>query len=253
MSERMLPPTGLAFAKEAEEGANTHPDRASGCFDLKYPSRSVQGRQSGNAKSNSAEIGYPAVVAIGVSTGGPSALEQILPRFPSDFPVPILIVQHMPSGFTAPLAERLNSLCSISVREAQQHQKIESGVAYLAPAGTHMRVVESLTDQKPRIVLDRWRGTALHMPSIDELMKSVAAIYRDRAIGVIMTGMGCDGASGIAAIHDQGGVTIGQDESSCTVYGMPRACAELGVLTRTVTLVHIPNAIMRAIKNPTSA
>ncbi len=250
MSERTPQSTGLGVSKDAEDGENT---RASCSFDLEQVSLSLGVSQSGITKSNSAEIDYPAVVAIGVSTGGPSALEQILPRFPNDLPVPILIVQHMPSGFTTPLAERLNSLSSISVREAKQHQKIEPGTAYLAPAGTHMRVVESLTDQKPRIVLDPRRGKALHMPSIDELMKSVAAIYRDRAIGVIMTGMGCDGASGIAAIHNQGGVTIGQDESSCTVYGMPRVCAELGVLTRTVTLVHIPNAIMRAINNPASA
>lgn len=192
----------------------------------------------------------PAVVAIGISTGGPSALERILPRFPANLPVPILIVQHMPSGFVAPLAERLNSLCAISVREAAQHQMIEPGTAYLAPAGAHMRVVKSLTDQKPRIVLDSRRGKALHMPSIDELMKSVAAVYRSRVIGVIMTGMGSDGASGMAAIYNQGGLTIGQDETSCTVYGMPRVCAELGVLTRVVTLAHIPNAILRVLGNP---
>lgn len=250
MSEPILPSLGLGFSRETEKVANTYPDRAACSFDLEHPSLGPRGPQSSNTKSNPEEVDSPAVVAIGLSTGGPSALEQILPRFPNDLPVPILIVQHMPSGFTAPLAQRLNSLCSISVREAKQHQRIESGVAYLAPAGAHMRVVESLTDQKPRIVLDPWRGKALHMPSIDELMKSVAMIYRDRAIGVIMTGMGCDGASGIAAIHHQGGVTIGQDESSCTVYGMPRVCAELGVLTKTVPLVHIPTAIMRAIKNP---
>jgi len=192
----------------------------------------------------------PAVVAMGISTGGPSALERILPRFPGNLPVPILIVQHMPSGFIAPLAERLNSLCSISVREANQHQLIEPGVAYLAPAGSHMRVLKSLTDRGARIVLDPRRGNALHMPSIDELMKSVSVLYRNRAIGVIMTGMGSDGASGIAAIYNQGGLTIGQDETSCTVYGMPRVCAELGVLTRIVTLVHIPNVIISAIRNP---
>lgn len=201
--------------------------------------------------SRTVPIEVPAVVAIGISTGGPSALERILPRFPSNLPVPILIVQHMPRGFITPLANRLNSLCSISVREAIQHQLIEPGVAYMAPAGAHMRVVKSFTDQKPRLVLDSRRGNALHMPSIDEMMKSAAAVYRNRAVGVIMTGMGSDGASGIAAIYNQGGLTIGQDETSCAVYGMPRACAELGVLTRIVTLVHIPNVIIQAVHNPT--
>ncbi len=112
-----------------------------------------------------------------------------------------------------------------------------------------MRVIQSLTDHSPRIVLDPNRGKALHMPSIDELMKSVAAVYRNRAIGVIMTGMGSDGASGMAAIYSQGGLTIGQDEASCTVYGMPRACSELGVLTRMMNLVHIPIAVMSALRS----
>ena len=189
-----------------------------------------------------------AVVAIGASTGGPGALEKILPRFPGNFPVPILIVQHMPFGFTKPFAERLNSLCSIGVREATQSQGLQPGVAYLAPAGSHMRVVKSLADHKPRIVLDCRRGKAEHMPSIDELMKSVAGLYGNRAIGVIMTGMGCDGAAGIAAIFHQGGLTIGQDESTCTVYGMPRVCAERGVLSRVAPLTYIPNIILRAIR-----
>jgi two-component system, chemotaxis family, protein-glutamate methylesterase/glutaminase len=194
-------------------------------------------------------IATPEIIAIGISTGGPSALEKILPRFPGNLPVPILIVQHMPSGFTRPFAERLDTLCSISVREATQSQRPEPGVAYIAPAGTHMRVVKSLADEEPRIVLDYRRGKALHMPSIDELMKSVAELYGNRAIGVIMTGMGSDGAAGIAAIFHQGGLTIGQNEATCTVYGIPRACAEMGVLTRIAPLFYIPTVIVRALRN----
>jgi len=191
----------------------------------------------------------PEIVAIGASTGGPGALEKILPRFPGDLPVPILIVQHMPSGFTRPFAERLNTICSIGVREATQSQRLLPGMAYIAPAGTHMRVVKSLADQKPRIVLDSRRGRAEHIPSIDELLKSVAVVYGSRAIGVIMTGMGSDGAAGIAAIFHQGGLTIGQNEDTCAVYGMPRVCAELGVLTRVAPLTYIPNIVMRAVRN----
>ena len=190
----------------------------------------------------------PAIVAIGASTGGPGALGRILPRFPADFPIPILIVQHMPFGFTGPFAERLNSLCSIGVREATQSQALQPGMAYIAPAGSHMRVVNSLADHKPRIVLDSRRGKALHIPSIDELMKSVAGLYGNRTIGVVMTGMGCDGAAGIGAIFHKGGLTIGQDEATCTVYGMPRVCAELGILTRVAPLTYIPHLIMRAIR-----
>lgn len=184
-------------------------------------------------------------VAIGVSTGGPKALEQILPRFPRDFSVPILIVQHMPAGFTGPFAQRLNSLCSIAVREARNLESIEAGVAYIAPAGVQMRVKRRASDSEPVICLEQDSGHALHIPSIDILMNSIAEVFRNRSIGVIMTGMGSDGAEGMAAIFRAGGLTIGQDEASCAVYGMPRVCSNLGVLTRIVSLSEIPAQIMR--------
>ena len=188
----------------------------------------------------------PAVVAIGVSTGGPKALEQILPVFPPDFPLPILVVQHMPIGFTSPFAQRLNSLCSIKVKEAAQGEPIFPRTAYIAPAGLHMRVVPRLSDSKPAIGLDKHPEDALHIPSVNVLMRSVAHVFKNRALGVIMTGMGSDGADGIAAIFRQGGLTIGQDEASCAVYGMPRACAQLGVLTHVLSLSDIPAHIIHA-------
>jgi two-component system, chemotaxis family, protein-glutamate methylesterase/glutaminase len=191
----------------------------------------------------------PAVVAIGVSTGGPKALEQILPLFPSDFPVPILIVQHMPLGFTTPFAARLNNLSSIEVKEAAQGELIRPGTAYIAPAGLHMHVVPRLSDSKPVIGLDKYPEDALHTPSADVLMNSVAQVFKNRVIGVIMTGMGSDGAAGMAAIFRQGGLTIGQDETSCAVYGMPRACAQLGVLTRVLSLPDIPAQIIQATRH----
>jgi len=188
----------------------------------------------------------PAVVAIGVSTGGPKALEQILPRFPSDFPIPLLIVQHMPIGFTGPFAQRLNNLCSIPVREAAQSELIKPGTAYIAPAGLHMRVTRRLSDSKRILCLDSHPEDALHIPSIDILMTSAAEVFRNRVIGVIMTGMGCDGAEGMTAIFRHGGLTIGQDEATCAVYGMPRACAELGIIMRVVPLFEIPSQIIHA-------
>jgi len=187
----------------------------------------------------------PAVVAMGVSTGGPKALQEILPTLPRDLSVPILIVQHMPQGFTAPLAERLNGLCSLPVREASHREPVEPGVIYIAPAGTHMRV-ERLSGARCILLLDTEPADRLHMPSVDILMKSVAEAFRERAMGIIMTGMGCDGAEGMTAIHRAGGMTIGQDEASCIVYGMPRACAELGILTRVVPLDQIPTQILKA-------
>jgi two-component system, chemotaxis family, protein-glutamate methylesterase/glutaminase len=188
----------------------------------------------------------PAVVAIGVSTGGPKALEQILPRFPRDFPVPILIVQHMPVGFTRPFAQRLDSLCAISVHEAAQRELIQPGVAYIAPAGSHMCVVPRVSDSKPIIALGPHPEDSIHIPSVDVLMKSVSDVFKNRALGVIMTGMGSDGAEGMSAIYRQGGFTLGQDEATCAVYGMPRVCAEIGVLTRVVSLSDIPAQILRA-------
>lgn len=187
-----------------------------------------------------------AIVAIGISTGGPKALQQILPRLPGDLPVPILLVQHMPPGFSSPFAQRLDSLCSIAVREAKHGENLQPATAYLAPAGLHMRVQRRLADSRFMISLDLHPHDALHIPSVDVLMESVASVYHSHAMGVIMTGMGSDGAEGMKAIHRAGGLTIGQDEATCTVYGMPRVCAELGVLHRIVPLPEIPGQIIQA-------
>jgi two-component system, chemotaxis family, protein-glutamate methylesterase/glutaminase len=187
----------------------------------------------------------PAIVALGTSTGGPKALQEILPLFPRDLSVPILIVQHMPPGFTAPFAQRLNSLCSVTVREAMHGESIQPGVVYIAPAGIHMRVDRS-SDSRAIIFLDTHPEAYLHVPSVDVLMSSVAEVFKNLALGVILTGMGCDGAAGMQAIYRQGGLTIGQDETTCTVYGMPHACAELGILTRVLPLSQIPAQILQA-------
>jgi two-component system chemotaxis response regulator CheB len=188
----------------------------------------------------------PAIVAIGVSTGGPKALQEILPRFPRDLPVPILIVQHMPAGFTGPFAQRLDALCTLTVREASTRELIQPATVYIAPAGLHMRVEARLSDGRPMISLDPEPEDSLHIPSVDVCMKSVATFYGNSACGVILTGMGSDGAEGMKAIYLAGGLTIGQDESSCTVYGMPRVCAELGILARILPLNEIPTQILQA-------
>lgn len=195
----------------------------------------------------------PEIVAIGVSTGGPKALEQILPRFPSDFPVPILIVQHMPVGFTGPFAERLNALCPIGVRHAVEREHVQPGLAYIAPAGLHMRVFRRAADAKLILSLDPQPHGSLHIPSIDVLMESVAEVFHDRAMGVIMTGMGSDGAEGMSAIFREGGLTIGQNEATCAVFGMPRICSERGILSRLVPLSDIPTQIIQATRRRTPA
>jgi len=187
----------------------------------------------------------PAIVALGTSTGGPRALQEILPLLPRDLSVPLLIVQHMPRGFTAPFAQRLNSLCSVTVREAAHKDLILPGVVYIAPAGKHM-TIERPSESLSLICLDTQPESSLHMPSVDVMMKSVARNFGNSAMGVIMTGMGSDGAQGMKAIYREGGLTVGQDEASCIVYGMPRACAELGVLNRVVPLSGIPTQILEA-------
>ncbi len=187
----------------------------------------------------------PAIVALGSSTGGPKALEQILTLLPQDLSVPILIVQHMPAGFTGPFAQRLNTMCRVAVREAAHRELIRPGVVYIAPAGTHM-TVERSSASRSNICLDTHPEDSLHIPSVNVMMKSVADAFSNLAMGIILTGMGCDGAEGMQAIYRRGGFTVGQDEASCTVYGMPRACAELSILSRVVPLSQIPAVILQA-------
>lgn len=212
--------------------------RTAGTYFRKPPQTSLLDHRDGESPN-------PAIVAIGSSTGGPKALQEILPLLSRELPVPILIVQHMPPGFTAPFAQRLNGLCSVTVREASHRDPLVPGTVYIAPAGMHM-TVERSTDSRSFICLDSQPENYLHIPSVDIMMKSVAEGYRSQAMGVILTGMGSDGAQGMKAIHRHGGLTIGQDEATCTVYGMPRACAELGALTRVVPLPQIPAQIMQA-------
>lgn len=189
-------------------------------------------------------LSVPSIVAVGTSTGGPKALQEILPLLPADLPVPILIVQHMPMGFTGPFAERLNNLCAISIREATHGETIKPGTAYIAPAGSHLTV--DRTSSRPAICLSSKPENQQHVPSIDIMMESIASAFRATAMGIIMTGMGSDGAQGMSATHQMGGLTVGQDEESSAVYGMPRACAEMGIVDRVVPLSQIPNEILQA-------
>ena len=187
----------------------------------------------------------PAIIAIGTSTGGPKALQEILPMLPADLSVGVLIVQHMPVGFTGPFARRLNNLCKISIREAAQGDLIAPGVVYIAPAGSQM-TVSRRSGPQVGIRLSKGTGNELHVPSVDVMMLSVAEVFGSLAMGIIMTGMGADGVRGMEAICHLGGLTVGQDEASCAVYGMPRSCAEMGVLKRVVCLKDIPQQILQA-------
>lgn len=190
----------------------------------------------------------PSIICLGSSTGGPKALQQILPLLPPDLPTGMLIVQHMPPGFTGPFANRLNGLCRIRVKEAEQDDWVEPGLVLIAPAGWHMTVYRR-THSRYAVRLAKTPVGKLHTPSVDVLMLSAAEALQALSMGVILTGMGNDGEAGMKAIHAAGGFTVGQDEATCTVYGMPRACALAGVLKRVVPLMQIPDEITHACRS----
>ena len=173
-------------------------------------------------------------VAIGTSTGGPVALSHILPKLPAAFPLPIVIVQHMPPGFTRPLAERLDAASKINVVEGVSGMTLAAGTAIVAPAGKQLRVARSLGAVVVALSDDASRS--LHVPSVDVMASSVGEIYGAGALGVILTGMGHDGVEGLRVIKERGGYVVGQDEATAVVYGMPRAAAVAGLVDRVVPL-----------------
>lgn len=168
------------------------------------------------------------IVAIGSSTGGPRALEGLFRILPNDFPATILVVQHLPKSFSRSLALRLDRNCSIPVKEAEDNEQIFPGHIYLAPSGFHMTVIKKKEPPGYFIKLDDSPPVWGVKPSVDILMESVAEIFKNRVIGVILTGMGQDGAKGVKAIKQNRGLIIAQDKGTSVVYGMPKAAVETG-------------------------
>ena len=174
------------------------------------------------------------LVAIGISTGGPQALEYLLAQLPPDFPGTIAIVQHMPEGFTDMFARRLDELCSLRVKEAQSGDVLQAGRVLICPGSRHMKVKRlSMGDI---VVLNDDARVNGHRPSVDVLFQSVADEFGSQSVAALMTGMGDDGAEGLGAVKKAGGMTIAQSEESCVVYGMPKAAIERGYATRVVGL-----------------
>lgn len=182
------------------------------------------------------------VVAIGTSTGGPRALHSVIPALPEDLPVPVLVVQHMSAGFTRSLAERLDRESRLRVKEAEADEMLEPGVVYIAPGDFHMQV-ERLT-AGVRIKLDQHPPVLGVRPSVDILFASVAEAYGAKALGVVLTGMGRDGAKGLKAMKAKQAVTLAQDEASSVVYGMPRAAFAAGCVDRVLDLQAVAPAIV---------
>ena len=186
------------------------------------------------------------VIAIGASTGGTEATLEILKQFPANMPG-IVITQHMPEGFTSMYAERLNRICNLEVREAKSGDRIQPGVALLAPGGMHMRVVRLGSGYAVNCSPgDKVSG---HRPSVDVLFDSVAANVRSNAIGIILTGMGADGAAGLLRMKRNGAYTIGQDRETCVVYGMPMEAKKIGAVSVQSPLKNIPKLVFQKLSS----
>jgi len=230
LSMQLLPKIA-ALAKGAVRREREAGDRTQNSF----RGSSVDGRSRSSA---SVEL-----IVIGLSTGGPSALENLLPKLPRDFAVPILIVQHMPKLFTGALAERLDKCCALSVEEAYDDAVIRPGEVWLAPGNTHMEVAprrampgdpEGL--RSSRIRLHQQEPLNHCRPSVDYLFHSAARVYGAGALGLMMTGMGADGLEGARAIHQRGGMVLAQDEATSAVWGMPGRVSEAGIASATLPL-----------------
>ena len=181
------------------------------------------------------------ILVIGASTGGPHALSEIIPKLHRNFPLPVLIVQHMPKGFTKSFSEHLSWQGSISLKEAENNDTVRPGQAFIAPADYHMLINHG------KIKLNRKPKVNSIRPSIDVTMKSAAENYGDKVIGVLLSGMGKDGAEGMKAIKRKGGVTIAQDELSSVVFGMPKVAIDMGVVDTIAPLSNVVEEIIRSL------
>ncbi len=190
------------------------------------------------------KLGYKAV-GLGISTGGPMSLQKVIPRLSKNVSCPFFIVQHMPPKFTKSLADRLNSMSELEVKEAEDNETVRGGVVYLAPGGFHMTLRKSMSGIK--IAVSTEPSSTLHRPSVDVMLKSLVEVYGKYTLGIIMTGMGKDGLEGIRDLKALGGYCLAQDEESCVVYGMPRAIAEAGFADVVSSLDHIPEIINKAV------
>jgi len=186
------------------------------------------------------------LVVLGISTGGPQALKRLIPQLPSDFPVPVVMVMHMPVGYTEMYAAKLNELSKLEVREAAEGDELKPGRVFLAPAGRHLTLKRN-ADGKVVTHLDARPFSTLHRPSVDVLFQSAAEVYRNRVLGVVMTGMGSDGKQGAAWIKSQGGLVFTEAESSCVVYGMPGVVVEAGLSDKSIALENMAHAIREVV------
>ena len=194
--------------------------------------------------SSSLGVNLKYIIAIGTSTGGPRALQEVLPKLPHDIPAAVLVVQHMPPGFTKSLSARLDSLSNINVKEAEEGDILKPGWAYVAPGDYHMLINKYKSDEY-KIFINKEPPVTGHRPSVNAMMNSVAECGHKKIIAVIMTGMGNDGSEGILKIKEAGGKTIAQDEGTCVVYGMPKSAVNIGAIDTIAPLHNITTEILK--------
>ncbi len=201
---------------------------------LSYPSNKILGKSAFD------------IVVIGISTGGPQALRFLIPQFPKDFPLPIAMVLHMPGGYTKMYAQKLDEISSLTVFEASEGDELKAGMALLAPAGRHLKIVRNPMGQVVAH-LDNNPSNTLHRPSVDVLFQSATEVFGKRVLGIVMTGMGSDGKQGSVWIKSQGGTVFTEAEESCMVYGMPLSVVEAGLSDKSIPLSQIARQIIETV------
>lgn len=245
----IIVPMLKAFARHREIKTildrGSHPSRVRPTNEKRIDTNDVAQRMKALSAHRTAKS---EVVAIGISTGGPMALGQMMPRLPSNLGVPIFIAQHMPPLFTKALATKLDSQCALTVKEARDEELVRPNSVFIAPGGKQMKIVVG-PDRKSKIVRitdDPPENSC--RPSADYLFRSVADLYGPSATGVIMTGMGSDGTSGLKLMKSKGATVIAQDEKTCVVYGMPKESADAGIVDIIAPLDRIAEEIERTVK-----
>lgn len=188
-----------------------------------------------------------AALVVGVSTGGPNALLKIIPQLPASFPLGVAVVQHMPPHFTKSMAERLNSISNLHIKEAEEGDYIERGVVLIAPGGKQMTFKKNGVKITANISVEP--QNTLYKPSADIMIASAADVYKRPLLGLILTGMGKDGLEGLKLVKQKKGYIIAQDEESCIVYGMPKAVVDEGISDAVLSLEEIPHALIRLTNN----
>jgi two-component system chemotaxis response regulator CheB len=251
LSQDLVPRIHALISQDASAQQMTAPSMPQGAGQPVFPglSRPLLFPAAMPAFRGQAISSNPTVLAIGVSTGGPAALEVLLPVLPSNFPIPVVIVQHMPELFTKLFAERLNSRCRLRVREAVEGDAVRPGTISIARGNWHMEVLGAArTGAPPTLHLNQGPPENHCRPAVDVLFRSAAAVYGAGVLGVVLTGMGSDGMLGCRTIREQGGAVLAQDQASSIVWGMPGAVVNAGLAHKVLSLDDLAPEILRLTK-----